>query len=136
MKSIILVAAVVVSAFPSSLLAQSNAGLGGVWGTVLDASSAVIRGVSIRVIDDRRGIRRELTTNEAGIFNVPGLVPSETYEVEADLPGFAPYRLANVRVQVGSNVNLKIVLQVSAATQQVDVGAAAPLVDSDKVDFS
>src|SRR5206468_11490113 len=110
--------------------------LGGISGVVLDASGAVIAGARITVVDDLKGIRRELRTNEAGIFNAPGLVPGDNYEAAAELQGFAPHRLRNVRVQVGSNVNLRIVLQVSSTSQEIDVSAVAPMVDSDKVGVS
>ncbi len=56
--------------------AQSVAGLGAISGTVRDASGASVPGAQVVVANESKGIRRTLTTTEAGVFTAPSLVPA------------------------------------------------------------
>ncbi|MCU0248171.1 MAG: TonB-dependent receptor, partial [Bryobacter sp.] len=101
-------------------------------GVVLDATGAVIPNASVTVLNEPKGIRRTLTTNEAGAFTAPGLVPSDGYEVNVKAAGFAEYQQKAVVLTVGQVLNLVIRLEVSSATTSVQVVELTPLVDSVK----
>ncbi len=117
-------------ALPAS--AQSLAGLGAISGTVTDSSGAVVPGARVIVANTSTGIRRNLETNDAGLFSAPSLPPGGGYQVSAVKEGFAAYEAKGLVVQVGQNVSLNISLSVQAQSQEVTITEATPLVDETK----
>src|SRR5258706_11017944 len=87
-----------------SAFAQSVAGLGAISGTVRDASGASVPGAQVVVANESKGIRRTLTTTEAGVFTAPSLVPAPGYTVTVAKEGFAQYELKEIQVMVGQNI--------------------------------
>lgn len=116
--------------------AQSVAGLGAISGSVRDATGAAVPNAQVIVANEARGIRRALTTTEAGVFTAPSLVPATGYTVSVTAQGFSPYEAKDVQVLVGQNVSLDINLAVAGTSTQVQVEATAPIVDSTKTDVS
>ena len=116
--------------------AQSVAGLGAISGTVRDASGAAVPGAQVLVSNESKGIKRTVTTTEAGVFTAPSLPPSTGYSVTVNKPGFAAYEVKDIQVLVGQNLGLEIALAVAGATTQVQVEATAPIVDNNKTDVS
>jgi Carboxypeptidase regulatory-like domain/TonB dependent receptor len=116
--------------------AQATAGLGSVSGTVRDASGAVVSGATVVVANDDKGIRRTMSSTDAGVFAAPALVPSSGYKVTVTKQGFSPYEANDLTVSVGGTLNLNVALAVGVITQQVDVAAAAPAVDDVKTETS
>jgi outer membrane receptor protein involved in Fe transport len=119
-----------------SAFAQSVAGLGAISGIVRDASGAAVPGAQVVVANESKGIRRTLSTTEAGVFTAPSLVPSPGFSVTATKTGFAPYELKDIQVLVGQNIGLEIALAVAGSTTQVQVEATPPIVDNTKTDVS
>src|SRR3989442_5081701 len=93
---VLTVSALVLVAVPR-LEAQSFTGQ--VVGTVTDPSGAVLPGVSVTVTNTGTNAARQVITNEAGGYTVPGL-PAGEYKVEARLPGF--------RTEVRSGIVLQV----------------------------
>ena len=118
--------------FSSLLFSQSTAGLGGLNGVVNDASGSVVPKAKVTVANASKGIRRSLETNDSGIFNVPSLPPSDGYVLRVEAAGFSPYEVKDLTLQVGQNLGFTVMLQVQQANTQVEVSAAAPLVESTK----
>src|SRR5262247_4090053 len=58
-------------ALAASAYAQATAGLGSVSGTVRDASGAVVPGAAVVVSNEAKGIKRSITTTEAGVAEAP-----------------------------------------------------------------
>lgn len=131
-----LLALAILSAFPVAMMAQAVAGFGGISGVVRDASGAVVPDASVLVENQSKGIRRSLTSNEAGVFAAPALVPSPGYAVRVSKQGFNAFEVRDIEIQVGQNVNLNIPLAVASAATQVDVSAAAPIVEETKTGIS
>jgi hypothetical protein len=115
---------------------QASAGLGSISGTVRDASGAPIPAAKVVVTNPSLGLTRELTTTDAGIFAAPSLVPAEGYKVDVSKQGFSGYDANKLVLQVGQTLNLNITLSVGAISQQVEVAAAAPVVDDVKTETS
>jgi hypothetical protein len=92
--------------------AQSLAGLGAINGVVRDASGAVVPAAKVVVSNASNGIRRNLETNESGLFSAPSLAPGEGYEVSVLKEGFAAYAAKGIAIQVGQNVTLNVALDV------------------------
>ncbi len=83
-----------------------------------------------------QGLRRELETTSGGLFSAPSLTPAAGYQVSVTSPGFAPYKVEEIRVEVGQNVNLNARLQVTSSRLRFEVNTEAPIVDSTKTDVS
>ena len=115
-----------------SVLAQGTAGLGAVSGTVRDTSGAVIPSATVVLINESKGVKRTMQTTTAGVFAAPALVPASGYELSINAAGFAAWEVKGFQVEVGQTVDFKAVLQVSAATTQIQVTAEAPLVEDAK----
>ena len=86
------------------------------------------------VSSEGQGTLRTLTTNDAGVFTAPALIPGSGYQVTVTAAGFAAAEVKSIEVLVGQNVDLKIALTVAAANTQVEVAAIAPLVEDTKTD--
>src|SRR5712691_6009910 len=119
-----------------SAFAQSVAGLGAISGVVRDATGAAVPGAQVVVANESKGIKRTLSTTEAGVFTAPSLVPAPGYSVTANKPGFAQYEIKDIQVQVGQNLGLEVALVVAGSTVQVQVESSAPIVDNSKTDVS
>ena len=119
-------------AFAAGAYAQATAGLGSVSGTVRDASGAVVPGATVVVSNDTMGIKRNITTTDAGVFAAPALTPAGGYSIAVSKEGFATYEVKSFDILVGQNVDFRVALQVGTATTKVDVTAEAPLVEDTK----
>jgi hypothetical protein len=115
---------------------QATAGLGGISGTVRDASGAAVPGAKVAVTNPALGLTRDLLTTDAGIFSAPALTPNSGYVVSVSKQGFAPYEAKDLPVRVGEVTNLNITLVVGATSSQVEVTAVAPVIDDVKTETS
>src|SRR6202049_5067665 len=91
--------------FSFALFAQGN--FGRILGTVIDQSGAVIAGATVSVIDTQRGLARTLTTDQAGEYNAPNLIPG-TYTVRVEAKGFQTVNRENVLLEVGKEVRVDL----------------------------
>ena len=125
-----LLALTAVSAF------AQTAGEGAITGVISDAGGAVVPAAKVLITNPAKGIRRELATSGAGIFNAPSLTPGPGYSVEITKEGFAPYEVKDIDVRVGEAVALRATLSVAGAATQVQVVAEAPVIENAKTDTS
>ena len=102
---------------------------GRISGSVKDQTDAVILGATVSVIDTQRGTTRILTTDDAGAFNAPELIPG-TYSVKAEYKGFKVTERDNIVVEVGSELGVDLVLEPGQQTEEVTVSASTPLVET------
>src|ERR1700752_2359704 len=102
---------------------------GRILGTVTDQSGAVIASAKVSVIDTQRGLARTLTTDQAGEYNAPNLIPG-TYAVRVEATGFKTLDRQNILVEVGKEVRVDLTPQPGEQTQTVTVNEAVPLVDA------
>jgi len=120
----------------ASLWAQSSGGVAGISGVVRDASGAAVPNAKVVVSIESQGVIRTLTTNSEGIFTAPSLIPQPGYKVTVTAPGFAPYEATNLDLIVGQNLDLRVNLAVGTSTTEVEVTAAAEMVEDTKTDVS
>jgi len=113
--------------FSVSLFSQGSNGR--IVGTVIDQSGGVISGATVTLIDKDRGVARVLTTDDAGEYNAPQLLPG-TYTVRAEANGFKKLERANVELGVGKEVRVDLTVQPGEQTQTVTVTEAIPLVET------
>src|SRR5271166_439747 len=108
-----------------AMTAQNSVATGALRGQVADASGAVAPRASVLVRSLATGIERSATTNAAGIYRIPALVPG-SYGVRVSLSGFRDAQ-ALVQVQVGRAITRDFKLQVGAAADTVQVTDTAAL---------
>jgi len=120
----------------TSGMAQTVAGFGAISGTVRDASGAAVPGAEVLVTNPSKGIRRSMTTTEAGVFSATALVPASGYSLTVNKQGFQAFEVKDIEILVGQNVSIPVVLTVAGTATQVNVEASAPLVESTKTDVS
>ena len=113
--------------FSLSLFSQGN--FGRILGTVTDQTGGVISGTTVTIIDKDRGVARTLTTDDAGEYNAPTLIPG-TYIVRAEANGFKRLERQNVVLEVGKEIRVDLTVQPGEQTQSVTVTEAVPLVET------
>src|SRR5713226_5453162 len=113
--------------FSLALFAQAN--FGRILGTVTDQTGAVLPGAKVSIIDTQRGLARTLTTDQAGEYNAPTLIPG-TYTVRVEAQGFKTLDRQNVVLEVGKEVRVDLTPQPGEQSQSVTITEAPPLVDA------
>ena len=98
-------------------------------GVVVDAAGGVIPGASVVVVNNATGEKFDLTSNEAGVFAVPGIAVG-TYTVTVTLQSFKTAVINDVRIVTGTAANVKATLEVGALSETVQVSSRAELVQS------
>ena len=122
----LLLAAVVLSAFPTSLHAQSSQG--GLRGVVKDAQG-VIPGVTVTMVNDANGVSRDTVTNGVGEYSFPAIEPG-TYTVKATVQGYKTFERKAVPVSVQQFVGLDITLEIGALEETITVTGESPLIET------
>ncbi len=101
--------------------------LGRISGNVNDSGGGVVVGATVTVTDVERGITRTLTTDTAGAYSAPNLIPS-TYSVRGAFTGFKAMERQGISVGVGQDVHIDLTLQPGEQTQAVTVTADVPTI--------
>src|SRR5262249_38985178 len=92
-------------------------------GTVEDASSAAIAGVTVTLTSERNGFVRTVTTTNEGFFSFPDLTPA-TFTLSIDAPGFKRYSQTGIAIDSGEQRSLgQIHLELGAVSETVTVTA-------------
>lgn len=81
------------------LTGYSQANFGRILGAVTDQSGGVVAGAAVTILDTQRGVARTLTTDDAGEYNAPTLIPGN-YTVRAEATGFKTIERRNIAVEV------------------------------------
>ncbi len=123
----VLGATVGVLLFSLSLFSQGN--FGRILGTVTDESGGVVSGATVTVLDTQRGVARTLTTDQAGEYSAPTLIPGD-YTVRVEAKGFKRVDRQNVVLEVGKEVRVDLTVQPGDQAQTITVTEAAPLVET------
>jgi len=113
------------------LLAESPTGT--ITGTVTDSSGAVVPGAKVDVANTNTGISRSTTTNATGNFQFPLLSPG-TYRMTVEFAGFKKYIRDGIVLNVGEKPDLQVTLEPGQLTQEIEVTAAAPLLETQTSD--
>jgi outer membrane receptor protein involved in Fe transport len=119
---------------PCSALGQAV--YGSIYGTVNDATGALIPNAKIVVTDTAKGTQVTATANESGEFRVDHLIP-DVYSVSVDNPGFKKYEQNNIQVFADSSIKVDVILSVGTAGETVEVNASmVPQLKTDRADVA
>jgi len=107
---------------------------GRIQGSITDQSGGAISGATVTVSDVDRGTTRTLTTDSAGAYNAPNLLPG-TYKVRAEFKGFRTVERPNIPLEVSQELRMDLTLQPGEQTQVVTVNAEAPLIETSNAEL-
>ena len=113
--------------FVTSLVwAQSTAQISG---TVKDQTGAVIAGAQVTATNTATGLKRSATADAGGAYTLPNL-PVGPYQLEVAAPGFRTYVQSGIVLQVADNPVINPSLALGQVSDQIQVEAAAPQVET------
>jgi len=119
--------------FSGTLSAQQV--FGSIVGAVTDASGAAVANAKVTVADLEKGTKSEVSTNESGNYTKGQLIPGQ-YQVTIEAAGFQKAVSSPITVQVDAVARFDVAMQVGNVTQEVEVTAAAPLLQADRADVA
>ncbi len=122
----VVILAAVSAALSLSAVAQSTSSLRGV---ITDAKGALLPGATVKLSDPKTGFSRSAVSGDDGGYAFPQINPS-TYNMEVTAAGFATVKRENVTLQVSTPATVNITMQVQGATEQIEVSAEEPLVNT------
>src|SRR5437867_1671490 len=113
--------------FTTSLFAQGERGA--ITGTLTDETGSVIPDTEITVTEVATNIKYTTNSTGSGVYRVPGLPPG-IYNISASKTGFKQAVAENIRVAVGTTVNVDLRMQVGESSQTVTVIEESPLLQT------
>jgi hypothetical protein len=119
------------------MTASAQSVYGSIFGTVSDASGAVIPNAMITVTDVTKGTVVTVSSNAAGDYSVPHLIP-DVYNLKVVAKGFKPFETQGITVQADTAPRIDPQLTIGSDTgTTVTVNAdAVPLLKTEKADVS
>ncbi len=132
-RMLLVVSALALFALASVSYAQQV--FGSIFGTVTDPAGAVVANAKVTITDLNKGTKFEVTTDSAGNFRQGQLIP-DTYQVTITAAGFSKVVSSNLDVRVDEAARFDAALKVGDVSTQVEVTAAAPLLQSDRADVA
>jgi outer membrane receptor protein involved in Fe transport len=106
----------------------SQANFGRILGSVTDQTGGVMADVTVIVTDVQRGISRTLTTDQAGEYAAPSLLPG-TYTVRVESTGFNTSEHTGILLEVGKDVRVNFSLRPGARSEKITVTGELPIVE-------
>jgi hypothetical protein len=113
----------------SSLYGRGQATSGQIAGQVTDTTGAVIRGATITITDEAKGVTFSGVTDAAGNFTVVSIPPS-VYTVSASAPGFAESRFEHATLSIDQHLALNFKLKVGSASATIEVTDTAQVLQT------
>ena len=108
---------------------------GSIVGTVTDPTGGGVPDAKVTITDINKGTKFDVTSNESGNYTKGQLIPG-TYSVEVQAPGFQKAVSNNITVNVDQVSRVDVGLSVGDVSQQVEVTAATPLLQTDRADVA
>lgn len=97
---------------------------GGISGSVVDPTGAIIPGATIKAVGESTGTTFQMNTNAEGAFQISN-VPIGSYAVTVTAVGFGTTVLNRVGVVAGNSTQLRALLSLSKNAETVQVQASA-----------
>src|SRR5580658_8525740 len=115
-----------------SCLAQAP--VGSLMGTAHNSTGAVMPGVSVTVTNKDTGLKRPMTTSDAGIFSAASL-PAGDYTVQASATGFRSLEVV-ATVKTGQVTTVDLELQIGAEAEVINVQGETAQISYDSHEIS
>jgi len=111
--------------------AQGVGSSGEITGTVTDSSGAALPKATLNVVDTQTDLKRTVVADGTGQYRVAGLSPA-TYDVSAELSGFATEIRRSVTVAIGQTVISDFKLKPSKVATVIEVTDQPPVVETER----
>lgn len=111
--------------------AQGVGDSGSLSGTITDPSGALVPKGTVTALESTRGVKLVVSVDANGQYRF-GNLPPGTYDVTAQIAGFASLVQKGVVITVGQAANLDFHLQVATTSSVVEVSAAPPVVETER----
>jgi hypothetical protein len=121
----ILLIALLLTGFPM----QSQVDSGVILGQVTDASSAVIVGAKVTLLNEGTGLSATTATDGRGNY-IFSPVRIGTYTISVDHPGFAKSTRLHITVNIQQQALVNVTLQPGQVEQSVDVSTTPPVLQT------
>ena len=108
-------------------IASAQETRGSIEGVVKDSSGAVLPGATVEARAATGGIVSAVS-DTLGTYRFPSLTPGR-YTVVANLTGFQPSKVEDVRLDLGQILKVNFALQIGGVSEAVQVTAESPLID-------
>ncbi len=113
--------------------AQTLASSAAFSGSVSDSSGARISNATVVLTSPETGITRTFKTDTEGNFSF-ALLPASTYTLTVSAPGFKTTKQQGITLEVGQSASQGVTLSIGT-TEQIEVTAAAPLLQTDNANI-
>src|ERR1041385_4750543 len=114
---------------------QAQTAVSTIVGTVVDPTGAIVPNASVVARNVDTGIERTTKTTTEGFYRFDSLPPG-VYDVHIEATGFAKADVKGIKLQVGERRDVNVNLIISDVTENIEVTAAAPLIETTKTDVS
>jgi outer membrane receptor protein involved in Fe transport len=119
-----------------SPVAFGQAVYGSIYGTVTDATGAIVPGANITVTDTAKGTSSNVQADGSGEFRVDHLIP-DVYDVKIEASGFKGYEQKGLQVFADGALKVTAALTAGGSEVTVEVSAdAVPQLKTDRADVS
>jgi len=108
---------------------------GAIGGTVTDQSGAVVPNANVSATNLGTGSRSAGATDASGWYQIIHLQPG-LYSLEISSGGFSSFRATSITVEVGRTTTIDATLGVKTLAETVVATAEAPVITTDRADFS
>ncbi|MGB7848977.1 MAG: carboxypeptidase-like regulatory domain-containing protein, partial [Candidatus Acidiferrum sp.] len=129
-----LTACLLLSLFLASARAWPQTQLASVFGTITDASGAVVSDVHFTFVNKSTGLKRDVATDLNGQYRVTGL-PTGSYSARVEKEGFQTQVREELALTSASEFMMNVSLAVGDLKQEVTVRADVPTIDNSTSTF-
>ena len=128
MKKIIITMIVLCSALAApAAFAQQTTGI--ITGRLVDAQSSAVPGVTVTARNTQTGFTRIDVSDAEGVYRLTAL-PVGTYDVMAELQGFAKLERKGIVLNVGQTLDLGLPMTLAGVSESVTVRGGTPLIET------
>ncbi len=100
-------------------------------GVLRDAGGGIVTGATVTATNINTGFARSAASDSAGFYRLPPFTAG-TYDVKAELNGFATEVRKNQTFHVGTTISLDFTLKPAAVAEIVEVVAETPVLETTK----
>ncbi|MFN0121109.1 MAG: carboxypeptidase regulatory-like domain-containing protein [Blastocatellia bacterium] len=109
--------------------AIAQQGRGTIFGTVADASGAVVPGATIAITNIATNVETTTVSNDSGFYSLPNLQVG-AYTVSATKTGFKKRLRTGLTLEVDQRAQVDLTLETGAVTEVLEISAQSSLVDT------
>src|SRR6266849_1123035 len=125
-RCVVAVSLVVVLGF--SAVAAAQTGAGSLRGYIKDEQGGALPGVTVAARSEALIQPVSSLTDGDGYYRLINLPPG-TYEVSADLSGFAAFKRQGVLLRAGANFEVDITMKIAALSETITVAGESPMLE-------